>query len=147
AVQRMLDPAQRLFQCDQVTASESFWQGSVGLITTRRGQLTKALEEVHAALRRPATEFVEDEGGEERQQAAVRKLEDAIGFIGTASSVDQLISWFRQEQMGRLVGLTNFLPVSVVQSQVDLKIDDLLSRFATGMSAPPDWLPNVASLA
>lgn len=147
AFQGMLDPVQRLFQCDQVTASESFWQGCVGLVTTRRGQLVQALEEIHAALRHPATDFVEDEGGAERQQAAVRKLEDAIRFIGTASSADQLISWFRQEQMGRLVGLTNFLPVSVIQSQADPKIDDLLSRVASGVAAPPDWLPNVASLA
>ena len=148
AFQGMLDPVQRLFQCDQVTASESFWQGCVGLVTTRRDQLVQALEEVHAALRHPATDFVEDEGGAERQQAAVRKLEDAIRFIGTASSADQLISWFRQEQMGRLCRpyqLSPRLGDSVAGRSQDRR--PLEPGMAPGVAPPPDWLPNVATLA
>lgn len=120
----------RAMRCDEVTASDQFWQGSVDLAIKNREKLHKGLEEVHSALNsrkaRHSSDLFEGEGGEARRQATMRKLAESIRLFGSVPSDKDLTEWFRAEQLGGIVGLSGFLPAYTITSEDDPKTDYLL---------------------
>lgn len=141
----------RVMKCSEVADSGDFWRTTVEQARKGREKLVKGLQEARSALTggrsRVTGDFFGEDGGEDRKRQTFKKLEEAVRLFSGEASDAQLIKWFREDQLGSILGLDGFLPIFVTVSSGEVNIGYILSRYSRRPGMPPDWFPNIPRLA
>jgi hypothetical protein len=141
----------RAMKCSEVAESDLLWRTT--LQRARKGweKLAKGLQEARNAVAsnnsRSTGLFFEEDKGEDRKRQTLKKIDNAIRFFSGEAADSQIIQWFREDQLGSVLGLDGFIPIFVTFSSGEPNIGYLLSRYSRRPGIPPDWFPNIPSLA
>jgi hypothetical protein len=148
---RKLSRTIQVMKCSEVADSAQFWTGTVQQARQGREKLVKGLQEARNALTgsrsRVTGDFFAVEGGEDWKRQTFKRLEDAIRLFSGEATDEQLIRWFREDQLGSILGLDGFLPIFVTVSGGEPSVGYILSRYSRRLGIPPDWFPNIPRLA
>lgn len=140
----------RAMRCVEVTDSVEYWDKMLELTLKHRERLLKACQETRNSLShrksRQAADLFSDTDGKDKRHKAFQKLDEAIRLLSGEPTKQQLLDWYRTEQLGTLIGLDGFLPMLFAFQDDEPSLEQLLARFSR-RSVPTESFPDVSRLA